>query len=159
MRVIFLEVDGTLNTLETYKRVKEAYQDNRRIVDIDEDKVDRLSQIVHDTDALVVITSSWRGHLLDQNDFKKIELEKLFIKYGIDYYELTPFDKDKKKVKEIKEYLNNHEVDEYIVIDTKDMSKDFDNHMITTNIINGLSYQEVFMAISKLTNKVKRKLC
>ena len=43
MRVIFLEVDGTLNTLETYKRVKEAYQDNRRIVDIDEDKVDRLS--------------------------------------------------------------------------------------------------------------------
>lgn len=55
MNVIFLDVDGVLNSQTTEERCN-------GVIGIDSDKVERLARIVAKNDATLMLTSSWRYH-------------------------------------------------------------------------------------------------
>ena len=61
MKVIFLDVDGVLNTSKTFIERKEKH-DKTGIWDleIDEFRVEYLKQIIDATDAKVVLSSAWK---------------------------------------------------------------------------------------------------
>lgn len=55
MNVIFLDIDGVLNSQETEERCN-------GVIGIDSDKVARLAKIVTSNNAILLLTSSWRLH-------------------------------------------------------------------------------------------------
>ena len=57
MKVIFLDIDGVLNSEEYY----ESFPDGEFIPPIDPVCVERLKRIVDRTGAKLILSSSWRG--------------------------------------------------------------------------------------------------
>ena len=57
MKIIFLDIDGVLNSIGWVERTKgTAYEDK----EIDPSKVRLLKQIIDKTDAKIVLSSTWR---------------------------------------------------------------------------------------------------
>lgn len=120
MKAIFLDIDGVLNDSNTIKRVKES---GKRIK-INEEMLKRLVKIVKETNAKIVLSSTWRGFFDKQNN-KIIPiyeegylLENLFQKHDLHFFDITPFDENRNRTKEINIYLNNHpEIEDFIIID------------------------------------------
>ncbi len=55
MNVIFLDIDGVLNSRETEESCN-------GVIGIDSDKVARLAEIVTSNNAILLLTSTWRLH-------------------------------------------------------------------------------------------------
>ena len=61
MKVIFLDIDGVLNSFQTFREIYYEHElTGFRRVAIDIDKVKLLKEIVDNTGALIVLSSSWR---------------------------------------------------------------------------------------------------
>ena len=99
IRVIFTDLDGVLNPHWKTKWSKSSIQ--------------IYNQICQEYDLKPVITSTWRiNHTKEQ-------LQKIFYEQGIEVeiYDYTPHLDQKDRGLEIKEWLSNNKVDNYVVID------------------------------------------
>lgn len=167
MKVIFLDIDGVLNTSQTFKDVTlESYISGYRRTEIDEFRIRFLKQIIDATGAVVVLSSSWRAfcdikdNQVVPNNKSMKELISLLLKYGITIYDITPYDQERIREKEILAWLMNKDVESYIVIDddSDDLKKFIGNALIKTNFTKdedmiiscGLCEEHVTMAINKL---------
>jgi len=151
MKVIFLDVDGVLNSDEYIDKIKKLNVNTiKRKVSIN--KISILKQAVDATGARVVLTSSWR--------YRKdgTLLKSLLLKYGI-CADSTPFIDNNRGI-EIKSYLsNNPDVDRYVILDDE-IFESFDEelmkHLIKISDKNGqgfgegLLYQDVDRIIKRL---------
>ncbi len=161
MKVIFLDVDGVLNS--------EIWNENHRYemqngVCIDETKVKLLSMIIKKTGAVIVLHSGWRFWLDDKHKPLNREADYLlfqFKKYGIKIYDITPdFSTDeikrtKKfslvKASEIIDWIRFHQVTKYLVLDDLDLfMEEIIPYQIRTNPVTGLTEQDAEEAIEKL---------
>jgi len=140
MKIIFLDIDGVLNN-DKYLDSKENEVDimrnyyhkykyeldiddeisfftQRRLLDIDFNKVDMIIDICNKTNAKVVIISTWKIY-----EFWSY-IKEYLISYGLPIIDET---NDYKifRGKEIQEYLDNHNVDDYVIIDDE-LFKDYD---------------------------------
>ena len=124
MKVIFLDIDGVLNTKETYDNM---YRTNGFLsameVPIDKFRLEYLKTIIDETDAKIVLSSSFRHFFIKEEgkiiptSIKGKNLHNWFLKYGIDIYDITPTNGYTRE-EEIKEWLiNNEEVEDFIIID------------------------------------------
>ena len=109
MKVIFLDIDGVLNSDEYVDRVKKSdIQGIER--DIDIEKVKLLKRAIDETGAKVVLSSSWR---YTKN---ASYLKELLANYGI-RLDSTPYIQDKRGL-EIKKWLSeNQGVEDFLIID------------------------------------------
>lgn len=109
MKVIFLDIDGVLNSDEYFDRIQGLdIQGIETQVDIN--KIRLLKNAVIDTGAKVVLSSSWRNTRMGQ------ELRNLLLSYGI-FADVTPHI-DNKRGNEIKEWLSNHEdIEDFVILD------------------------------------------
>ena len=160
MKVIFLDIDGVLNT-ERY--ITEAIKNDMPVQDkyghiFDYKSVDILRRIIKESEAKIVISSTWRyagikdmkdmwrdrnlpGEVIDitlSRDSSKIEDQKKLYKelYGEHFYDRT-------RGQEIDVYLKTHpEVDKYVIIDDdSDMLKD--QNFIKVDAYNGLEEKHI----------------
>lgn len=131
INVVFLDVDGVLNCAATYP------QHNY----IDPQFVENLAELVHRHDAKIVLSSSWRtfftrndaGNLIDRklHQYGKTGLATVLIdalaKENLEIYDLVADIEfaHSKRGKEIKEWLNNHSVNHFVILD--DDNFDFEN--------------------------------
>ncbi len=166
MKVIFLDIDGVLNTQETFKNIYDEYQiTHERRIELDEKRISYLSEIVKSTGALIVLSSTWRifgymenGIFVPTNK-RTIELKRLFDLYNIAIYDMTPIMGSREE--EIRKWLSTHEVDNYLIIDdgTFNFKKEEEDRLIKTNFYikdypnAGLGEQHIPEAIKKLTLK------
>lgn len=164
MNIIFLDIDGVLNTSETFKRRKEEF-DKTGILGhrIDEYRVEYLKEIVDSTNAKIVLISVWRKDF-DKVDNKLIcngkdafEIVEVLSKYDLEIYDII---NPKKHFKQdgIKEWLNNHDVNKFIIIDDEsfDLVYYYDFLIKTRNSNReqvGLLKEHVVLAKSMLYNK------
>lgn len=137
MQVIFLDVDGVLNSDEYIDKIKKLNVNTiKRKVSVN--KIILLKEAVDVTGARVVLTSSWRyrrdGTLL----------KSLLSKYGI-HADSTPF-LDNKRGLEIKKYLSNNPlVDRYVILDDEifdTYDEELIKHLIKISDKNGLGFGE-----------------
>lgn len=128
MKVIFLDIDGVLNSDFWIKNHKKEIREG---ILIDEDKVKLLKQIILKTNAVVVLHSGWRFWF--DNNLKSIRKESknlldILEKYDIEIYDITPdFSTEEVKwtkkfslvkAKEILYWLKEHKgVEKWLVID------------------------------------------
>lgn len=101
MRIIFTDIDGVLNPHCKTKWSKIA--------------IDQYNKLCRDFDLTPVITSTWRiNHTKEQ-------LQKIFTEQGIEtpIYDYTPLIDQGDRGLEIKQWLDNNECENYVIIDDK----------------------------------------
>jgi len=124
MKVIFLDIDGVLNTKETYASIKKT-QGSIGFFDIAIDlfRLGYLKEIIDQTDAKIVLSSSCRKLFIKESgkivpaSLKSRNLYNLFYKHGIEIFDITPENLPSRE-EEIKVWLsNNDDVEEFVIID------------------------------------------
>ena len=124
MNVIFLDIDGVLNNRDTFiRRYKEYLKTKVLTLEIDEEKVELLKSIVEITGYNIVLSSSWRiffekkDNIIIANHSKVLKLNSLLKKYGMYIYDMTPYDTNRNRFLEIKQYLLSNNISNYIILD------------------------------------------
>lgn len=124
MKVIFLDVEGVLNTRETYERAYRLRGQTAMIdLELDSFRLEYLKTIIDETGAKIVLSSSFRyffekkdGKLLPTN-FKGKKLYDNFKKFGIEIYDTT-VPKMGNREEQIKEWLlNRDDIESFVIID------------------------------------------
>ncbi len=118
MKVIFLDIDGVLNSIKFDRlRMRDGRSDF-----IDESRLPLLKQIVDSTDAVIVLSTTWRVHW-DKNEilcdnFGKYMVDT-FAKYGLTIYDKTPYlGIMAERYNEIKDWLEYADgVESFVIID------------------------------------------
>ena len=149
MKVIFLDVDGVLNSVETTTL---CYG----FVGIDDEKVAKLRKIVEATGAQIVLSSSWK------HDWEPLDKDKQN-KYG-DYLDQklnkTSEANSECRGEGIVEWVGTHEVDSFIILD--DEWFDFKELGLQSRVIKtefydengGLTDNHVELAIELLNSEI-----
>ncbi len=127
LKVIFLDVDGVLNS-NNY--IKYTLKNNIKgiLSEIDPKTIEMLKYVIDVTGAQIVVSSSWRN-------IRKFEyLKKLFLKYGITLDEKTPV-VDNERGLEIKQYLKKHaNIEQYLILDDE-IFDSYDEELINNLIL------------------------
>ena len=163
LKLIFLDVDGVLNHDKSRSKCGS-------VKGIDRDKVERLAKIVEETDAKIILVSSWRTSFDDElNPIDKYG--KYLEKYLWEYGKIKIFDKTINynawhRGLEINAWFEDHrncDVESWIVIDD-DVFDDYRMMGILPRLVktswynNGLQDEHVEKAI-ELLNKRKQNEC
>jgi hypothetical protein len=119
MKIIFLDIDGVLNSVMYDAHRLEERADNR----IDLTRVKLLADIVNATDAKIVLSSTWR------EDWDKTPelcgsdgeyLNRCLVEYGLSIIDKTPcFSYSDDRQYEIRAWLvyHDHEVESFVILD------------------------------------------
>lgn len=136
---IFLDIDGVLNSLESVICNNES--------DISVVNIIRLNYLIENLlkvyDVEIVISSAWRIiHSID-------EIKEIFNTYQFKYSSLitsiTPILNTPQKIRgnEIELFINNNNVDKYIIIDdNSDMLETQLPNLLQTNFLEGLTFKD-----------------
>ena len=142
MNVIFLDIDGVLNSPNYTKRYKEMQTKKERVYkNIDDNALNYLQKLQNKYDAKIVLTSTWRKwhNLISIDKFKKsikenpiteeertedyanlrTLYEKLRLEYDLDLDDMT--DDLQNRMLEIQLYLLLHkEIEKFVILDDND---------------------------------------
>ena len=154
MKVIFLDIDGVLNSDEYFDKI-EGLNIEGIEKQIDVEKIKLLKRAVEETGSNVVLSSSWRYTRNAQY------LKQLLLQYGI-LADSTPFMKNKRG-EEIKGWLEEHKDTEDFVILDDEIFDSYDEELMKKLIKvsngNGRSFGEVLpnKDVEEIIEKLGRK--
>lgn len=151
MKVLFLDFDGVITT----------YDSNWNI---DLNKLLLIDRIIEQTDAKIVVTSSWKHGSKDVEDFKEkicarrcsknlngnMQLEK----FVGQIYDIT--DGCGYRGKEVEDYINAHkdEIESYVILDDdSDFTEEQLFNFVQTDTYEGITEREVKLCVCVL-NKI-----
>ena len=146
MKVIFLDVDGVLNSEVSREQERNNF-DNWMEHEVSEMHVNNLKKIVDATGAQIVLSSSWRfdhpkatGRDFIVDPLMKV-LDRKLKAVGLDIIDVTPDLRGKIRGAEIQDWLDRHsEVERFVIldddVDMKDEQKPF---FVNTTFKNGLT--------------------
>lgn len=163
MKIIFLDIDGTLNNAEFYNRkaASDFESINHPYNEFDPNSIDKLNWLVNETGAKVVITSTWRlGYTLEQ-------LQQLFFKLGFkgEIISMTGIGCREcvrgneiftwiKNNQELLGYESYFEYDKYVILDDdSDMLLRQKNNFIQVDRQVGITNTVIYTAIKILNGK------
>ena len=159
-KVIFLDIDGVLNTKEWHSRMtKDAPKDEYGYA-FDPVAVSNLTHIIDETGAAIVISSSWKFHgvtkLRKMWEIRRLPgtilditpntvSDEMLLNANLDEMELGVC-----RGNEIKEWLSRHqgEVSNYVIIDDyDDLLQEQMGHAVITNTLIGITESDAEKAI------------
>lgn len=143
IRVIFLDVDGVLNSDKTVRTTLSGF------TFVGSRHVKNLKRIIDSTGAKVVLSSDWRYNRDDPRYNKEfLELKRELLKYGIQIYDYTPELPSAHRGNEIDRWLQGHsEVSNFVILDDRTDIDPNKNHWIQTVMSRGLGKAEADEAI------------
>ncbi len=134
MKILFLDVDGVLNHIDTFKKDPAAH------FHIDPYCAFLVGKIALDTDCKVVLSSSWRGHKesVDYINARVVPLFDKTVRLGVIRGE------------EIKEWLDRHpEVTRYAILDDdSDMLSEQMHNFFQTSFHSGGLTEDIAKAVT-----------
>lgn len=139
--IIFLDVDGVLNNKVHLIKTHDA-------MSLDPQSVDLIRALVTETEAKVVLSSSWR--------FNQSHVAYLEEKLGFQLFDVTPKNRMNTRGANIREWLEIHcdSVKGYVIIDDdNDDIRDID-HFVKTSFETGFTkaqYEKACEILSRLT--------
>ncbi len=158
MKVIFLDIDGVLNSDEYFDKIRNLNIQGIQS-EIDVEKIKLLKKAIDETGAKVVLSSSWRYTKNAQY------LKELLANFEI-YTDSTPFMQGVRGL-EIKQWLlNNQGVEDFVILDDE-IFDSYDEELIKKliKISNGNGYnfgegllpKDIDEIIKRLGKKKERK--
>lgn len=147
IKVIFLDIDGVLNSSKTTRRTSNTifrFVGKRYILN--------LKRIISTTGAKVVLSSDWRYDRDDpQHNGLFCELRDELLKYDIEFYGFTPEIPSGHRGAEIDLWLSEHpEVSNFVILDDRLDIEPNKDHWVQTFISRGLRKEETDEAIKIL---------
>lgn len=158
MKVIFLDIDGVLNSEKYYTEHLDDMMENP----VDRECVKRLKAIVQATDARIVLSSSWRtGWSKDPEQLDELcqKLVETLAEYKLEIYDKTCVLSNGKRGREIRLWLKNapEKVQNFVILDDNDFHwkkyRLLKKWVQTDFSEGGLQDQEVEKAVKILTAK------
>ena len=133
MKILFLDVDGVLNN--------KTVLSEKGLFGICDNMLELLSQIIKETNAKIVLSSTWRLYpkAIEELKFK-------FHPMKLEIFDQTIEIKPKKlsllveRKEEINEWLERNEVDNFAILDD-DPDAEIKGHFFKTNFETGLTQQ------------------
>ena len=165
-KIIFLDIDGVLNSLEYFDQLKNADQSKKieKYQELDVEKVRLLAEITANTGAEIVLSSTWRdiGRKEGKRDHPMYQyLVDTLAEFGLKIIDHTPY-LDYDRPREIKEWLNRQEDKDIHFVSLDDdfspeaYKKDgIGDHLVRTSLYGvngGLQKVHVEKAIDILNN-------
>ena len=157
MKVIFLDIDGVLNSEEFFK--------NNQSEAIDRSNAKILKSIIDKTGAAIVMSSGWRlwfdDNMMPKNRYSQC-LFDILCEFNIKLFGKTPdFSTEeirtKKtfshvKAKEIIAWLSEHEtVEKYVVLDDFNLNnEEINSHLVRTNAQIGITEDDAKRVIDMI---------
>ncbi|MBO5287071.1 MAG: hypothetical protein J6B34_02995 [Clostridia bacterium] len=140
MKVIFLDIDGVLNS-RRYDLTRGGDDGN-----IDKTRLPLLKEIVDKTGAKIVLSTTWRTNW-DKDESKLTEkgkeLRSTLLEYGLEIYDKTPDIDLNERPKEIMAWLEKNEVDGFVIIDdTFGGWGELEKRLIKTSYYSGRGLEE-----------------
>ena len=142
MKVIFLDFDGVLNCSTSKSRVPFPKEPNVWYVGLDSNKLWNLAKIIQETDAKIVLTTTWREHYevgaYKQTDPVGKYMNNKFRKFGLKIYDKIQRGKRFDRGRGVNVWLDEHpEVTNFVILDDEEMGyyNDydlFDPHYVKT---------------------------
>lgn len=153
MKLIFLDIDGVLNNEQWYSSGKAqiAYlltgENDIKAYNFDPDNWKWIEKLIQDTDAKIVLSSSWRSFSLEKTieDFTGTAFE-LLVKYMVG---VTPYSFERHRGKEIQHYLDNctEQIESYVIFDDDtDMLENQRDNFVHTDFFNGVTEKDYIKA-------------
>ena len=149
MKIIFLDFDGVLNS-DKYVRK----HGNFGLI-IDPSRMLLLKQIIDETNAKIVLSTSWREHwnsMENHCDFMGITINSIFRKYRLEIFDKTP-KMNFKREEEILRWLEDYPcVTNFVILDDRLINhSELNEHFVwTCNFRDGLDEENVKKAINIL---------
>lgn len=142
MKVIFLDIDGVLNT--SRNTANEVRVEENSMDKISREKIALLNTLIEDTGAKVVISSTWRKL------YTQIELEEIFKNFGFvgEIIGMTPCSSHGFRGLEIRQWhYGRKDIENYIILDDdSDMLLWQASHFFNTDHEYGLTKKIVYKA-------------
>lgn len=163
MNVIFLDVDGVLNSHHWYKKNHKKHPEKCRTdTAIDPRYVRNLKKIIKRTGAKVVLSATCRVSVRTN---KTHYLRKIFKEYGIEIYDYTPYTGMERGI-DIQEWLNHHLVNHIVILDDDSDMCHLMEYLVKTNngpcklwyFNEGLSNRKVRESIKMLEKPFVNKM-
>lgn len=160
MKVIFLDVDGVLNSEYDLMihREKNNITGSILYAEVEDRPLKLLKELVDKTGAKIVVSSSWRigcersgkESVFGAGLYKK--LENRLRDYGMDICDITPVCKGQRG-DEIREWLNAHKyVDRFVILDDdSDMCEYTETNLVKTDYSSGLQEKHIQDALQILS--------
>lgn len=145
-KVIFLDIDGVLNSDTTIRRTADNY------VFVGSRQLKNLKNIINVTGAKVVLSSDWR-YDRDNPEYNSdyLELKNELMRYGIRFYGFTPELSSAHRGAEIDQWLKEHaEVSNFVILDDRTDMEPNKDHWVQTTMAHGLGKEEMEAAINIL---------
>lgn len=153
MKIIFLDIDGVLNTDRSIKN-----RVNNDQIDFEEEALINLMNVINQTDAYIVISSTWRIHKAD-NGFLWSELIRNLKSVNIEdrIIDITPvLDTNLRtqiRWQEIKKWLDDNkekQISKFVIIDDEWSMEIYNDHFIKCYGYKGLTIELGDQAVRKL---------
>lgn len=157
MKIIFLDIDGVLNYFGCKDKIGNMYF-------VNDEKIKILKEIIENTNAKIVLSSTWRygwfdldknEESKDRNDF--IKLRDKLLEFGIELYDKTPI-YGMYRGEEIEKWLSDkNNIDNILIIDdnVSDMYP-YGRFVLQTSNATGLKRNQIKKCVSMLSgNKYK----
>ena len=137
MNIIFLDIDGVLNTIGDTNLINNTFEFN---------KLMRLIKLSNETNSKIIITSDRRTFIEERE-----MIDDIFNSYNINYDYLSLKRTHRKRSDEILYYLsNNPDITNYVILDDNDMEYS-ENSALASHFIdcykNGFGEEEFQNAI------------
>ena len=146
MKYLFLDIDGVISVYDSHWTLSN-------------EKIQHIKNIIDNTKAKIVITSSWKvgyDNISDfiNNHFKLKNPSDLLMWLKLNIYDITD-NQGPLRGDEIKRYLTTHDdVENYVIIDDdSDMLDEQLNNFIQTDTYEGITIREEKMCINLLNGK------
>ena len=144
MKVIFLDIDGVLNS-EEWDRYVQSFTYGARFNScylLSQEMILRLQNVVFQTNAEIVLTSSWRT-----DEQAMCALTRQLSLYHLSIRDSTLYSTYNTRADDINEWLrNNPNVHSYVIVDDYDDGFSNDEvlvaHFVQTNYFQGLTSEE-----------------
>ncbi len=114
MKIIFLDIDGVLNSYR-YQQIRTVRQGN-----IDDTRMILLKEIVEQTQASIVLSSTWRKHWSKEGALDGIgkELAETFNRFGLSISDKTPVLDTNDRADEIRLWMEqNGKPESFVILD------------------------------------------
>ena len=158
MKIIFLDIDGVINSGENMKRnhmLRRTCDDMR----FDPNCMNALRRIVRETGAGLVLASTWRHPDIDSGSTLHISnLHQRLCDYGISVFDTTGAECESRG-HEIDEWLSDHpDAEQYVILEDANDFYSYNRethlkHLVLVDEIIGLTEQDADKAIGILCGR------
>lgn len=152
MNIIFLDIDGVLNTIKTEELAPSGF------IGVEDIPIKNLKKIIEETNAKIVLISTWKNEWSKSVGYKGEDFK--YLEQRLNEFNITIFDKTNDCIynrgEGIKKYLYYHpEITNWVVIDDiifDDYDDEINAHFVHTDQCYGLTFKHALKAIEILNN-------